>query len=296
MAEGFEFGVVLPQTRGATWEQTLEFAQAAEAAGFDSLWLIDHVYGFPPDSGILEAWTLLSALAPVTETVGLGAQVFCQSFRNPALMAKMTTTLDLVSGGRMHFLIGAGWFQAEYEGFGYDFPPPGVRFAELRDTVRICRGMWDSNGSPFTYEGKHYRVKDVVNLPAPTRRIPLGIGAGGDRMLDLIAREADEWNCPAALLGTYDERVRFLEERLAKYERDVRRTLQIVFAPGEGDPPAGLAMFNPQLGVVGSEDRMTQRVGELKEKGVSGLFGIVPGRRGMDAMAEALPALRAAVA
>ena len=150
-----EFGVVLPQTRGATWDQTLGFAKAAQEAGFDSLWLIDHVYGFPPQSGVLEAWTILSALAPVVPDVGLGAQVFCQSFRNPALMAKMATTLDLVSDGRVHFLVGAGWFQQEYEAFGYDFPPAGVRMGELIDTCHILRGMWDSDGEPFTYEGKH---------------------------------------------------------------------------------------------------------------------------------------------
>src|SRR2546423_6178687 len=188
-----EFGVVLPQTRGATWDQVKDFAIAAEDAGFDSLWVVDHVYGFPPDSGILEAWTMLSALATLTTKVGLGAQVFCQSFRNPALMAKMATTLDLISGGRLHFLLGAGWFEAEYTGFGYDFPPPGVRFEETRDYVEILRGMWDAGTAPFTYGGKHYSVKDVINVPPPGRRIPLGIGGGGDRMLDLTARAADEW-------------------------------------------------------------------------------------------------------
>ena len=201
--------------------------------------MIDHVYGFPPEAGILEAWTMLSGLAPVTSRVGLGAQVFCQSFRNPALMAKMATTLQLMTGGRLHFLIGAGWFQEEYEAFGWEFPSAGVRFEQLRDTVRILRGMWDTGGEPFSYQGRHYSVTAVRNVPAPEPAIRLGIGGTGDRVLDLTAAEADEWNCPASALAGYGDRKRVLEERLAHYGRDVRRTLQIVFAPGDRDrrPP-----------------------------------------------------------
>src|SRR2546423_13136724 len=112
---------------------------------------------------------MLSALASLTTRVGRGAQVFCQSFRNPALMAKMATTLDLVSGGRLHFLLGAGWFQAEYEGFGYEFPPAGVRFEETRDYVVILRGMRVGGTAPFTDGGKHYSVKAVINRPPPRR-------------------------------------------------------------------------------------------------------------------------------
>ena len=180
-------------------------------------------------------------------------------------------------------------------GHGVQAPPPGVRFEETRDYVEILRGMWDAGTAPFKYGGKHYSVKDVINVPPPGRRIPLGIGGGGDRMLDLTARAADEWNCPGALLGMYDERRAYLEKRLEKHGRDVRRTCQIVFAAGEEEPPAALAMFNPGLGLFGSADRMAERAAELKDAGVSGLFGIVLGRRGLDAMAEALPAVRAAV-
>ena len=289
-----EFGLVLPQLAGASWDRVTRTAAAAEDAGFDSLWLIDHLLGFPPEGGILEAWTVLSALAATTSRVGLGAQVLCQSFRNPALLAKMATTFQDISGGRLRFLIGAGWYEEEYRAFGYPFPPPGTRFGELRDTVRILRGMWEAQGEPFTYSGAHYSVDSVRNVPPPAAPIPIGIGGTGPRVLDLIAAEADEWNCPASSLPSYGELRAVLEDRLAHHGRQVRRTLQIVFAPGAAEAPPGLAFFNPHLGLRGSTAEMVDRVGQLAEAGISGLFGMVADRSAMEAMAEALPELRRA--
>jgi hypothetical protein len=191
-----EFGVILPQF-ATTWEDLERFARRAEDAGFDSVWAVDHLIGFPrPEDGILEAWTVMSALAAATSRISIGAQVLCQSFRSPALLAKMATTLDLISGDRLRFLVGAGWLEAEYRAFGYPFPPAGDRVAQLEDTVRICRGMFDAGTEAFSYQGRAHSVSDVTNVPAPNRRIPIGIGAVGDRMLDLVARFGDEWNVP----------------------------------------------------------------------------------------------------
>lgn len=289
-----EIGVVLPQVAGATWERAASTAAFAEEAGFDSLWVIDHLYGFPPQGGILEAWTMLSALAATTSRVGLGAQVFCQSFRNPALMAKMATTLQEISNGRLHFLIGAGWYQEEYEAFGYRFPPAGERFAQLRDTIRILRGMWESKGTPFSYAGEHYSVEAALNLPAPVHPISIGVGGQGRRVLALTAAEADEWNCPAASLPQYGDLKRFVDEQAQAAGRDVRRTAQIVFAPGDDEPPAELAFFNPHLGLRGSTQQMVDRVGELSEAGITGLFGMLSRRGSLERMAEVLPELRKA--
>ena len=287
-----ELGVVLPQTAGGTWQRAARTAAFAQDAGFDSLWVVDHVYGFPPEGGILEAWTMLSALAATTERVGLGAQVFCQSFRNPALMAKMGATLQEISGGRLHFLIGAGWYQEEYEAFGYRFPPAGERVGQLRDTVRILRGLWQPEGEPFTYDGPHYSVKEALNRPAPPHPISIGIGGSGPRVLDLIAAEADEWNCSAASLPDYPNLKRIMDERAAHHGRSIRRTAQIVFAPGDEEPPPALAFFNPHLGLRGSTQQMIDRVGELSDAGITGLFGMAAGRTALERMAEALPDLR----
>jgi alkanesulfonate monooxygenase SsuD/methylene tetrahydromethanopterin reductase-like flavin-dependent oxidoreductase (luciferase family) len=291
-SQSMELGLVLPQTVGATWERAARTASVAEEAGFDSLWVIDHVYGFPPEGGILEAWTMLSALAATTKRVGLGAQVFCQSFRNPALLAKMGSTLQEISGGRLHFLIGAGWFGQEYEAFGYRFPPAGERFAQLRETVRILRGLWESNGEPFTYTGKYYSVEEAMNRPAPPHPISIGIGGSGPRVLDLIAAEADEWNCPAAVLHEYDNLKRMIDERSAHHGRSVRRTAQIVFAPGDDEPPDSLVFFNPHLGLRGSKQQMIDRVGELSNAGLTGLFGMPAGRGALERVAEILPELQ----
>src|SRR5947209_2309509 len=112
-----DIGLVLPQIR-ADWDDVVQTAQRAESLGLDSVWVVDHLQAISPDMGILEAWTVLSALAPLTERVELGAQVFCQSFRNPALFGKMAATLDRVSGGRLRVLMGAGWYEDEYHRFG----------------------------------------------------------------------------------------------------------------------------------------------------------------------------------
>ena len=161
--------------------------------------------------------------------------------------------------------------------------------------MRICRGMWAAGAEPFTYEGSHYRVKEVLNLPPPARTIPVGIGGGGDRMLDLVAREADEWNCPGAIFNLFEERNGFLEKRLAKHGRSVRKSVQSVFRPGDGEFPGRLQFFNPALGIHGSPDRMAERACELRDMGLDGFYAIIAGDKGLDAAAQALPGIRAAL-
>lgn len=288
---GLEFGIVLPHW-GATWPETERFALMVEALGFDSIWVIDHLLGFPPQVGVFEAWTTISALAAVTTRVGIGAQVLCQSFRSPALLAKMATSLDLVSGGRLRFLIGAGWHEPEYRAFGYDFPSPGRRVEELEDTLAICRAMFDAGAETLTYEGRHHRVEAVVNIPPPERRIPIGVGAVGDRMLDLVARFADEWNFPAPALGSYAQRRVVLERRLEATGRSVRRSAQIVFSPGRAEPPPHLRFFKPELGICGSRSEMVDRAGELAAMGIRGFYGYVADEQALEDVADALAELR----
>jgi alkanesulfonate monooxygenase SsuD/methylene tetrahydromethanopterin reductase-like flavin-dependent oxidoreductase (luciferase family) len=279
-----EIGLVLPQV-GADWPRVLDAARHAEDSGADSVWVVDHVLGFPPERGILEAWTVMSAVAASTQKVEVGAQVLCQSFRNPALLAKMAATLDQVSGGRLRMLVGAGWFEAEYTAYGWQFPAPGRRVSELQDTIRILRGLLAST-EPFTYEGRHYSVREAVNAPAPAHPIAIEIGGAGDRVLRTIAREADGWNCPGAALPMLEDRLGFLAKACADRGRvigDLRLTCQIVCAVGdeEGAQHPGLAMFAPQFGLIGSVEDATRRASELVEKGFSGFHCIVPpGSRG----------------
>lgn len=273
-------GVVLPQT-GADFDEVLDSARHAEEAGADSVWVVDHLLGIPQERGILESWTLLSALATATERVELGAQVFCQSFRNPGLLAKMAATLDRVSQGRLRMLIGAGWFEAEYRAFGYEFPPPGVLLGQLRDSVRILKGMLSGSSEPFVYKGAHYSVHDVVNLPPPVRApMPIEVGVLRERAIRFVGAEADGWNCPALALDGLEGRLKLLDEACTEAGRsidDLRLTCQIVCAiddPKFSEDPR-LSLFKPEFGLVGSVDEVAARMRELADQGMEGFHVLV---------------------
>ncbi len=186
------FGVLLPQD-GKTYREVAETAKTAEHLGFESLWLFDHFMPFMLDKkkDYLEGWTTIAALAAETHLLRLGLLVSCASYRNPALLAKMAATLDVLSDGRLEFGIGAGWYSQEYDAYGIPFPKAGVRVDQLREAIRIIKGMWTE--SPFTYEGRYYRVKDSVSSPMPKQRPhpPIVIGGSRPRMLRLMAEEAD---------------------------------------------------------------------------------------------------------
>ena len=274
-------GVILPVSAGE-WAPLVELARHTEEAGGDSVWVPDHVYAMRPGMGMFEAWTVMSAVAASTERVQVGAQVLCQSFRNPALLAKMAATLDHVSGSRLRMLLGAGWYQAEYEAFGWEFPPPGVRVEQLRDTVRILNGLLNGDG-PFTYEGRHYRVRDAVNLPPPLQRpVPIGVGGQGDCMLRLIASEADGWSIAWPAPGV-EERVSFMAEACERAGRtigDLRISCTIFCAVGDPDALHGdprYAMFRGEHGFVGSVDQAVHRAGELMALGIEDFCLALPG-------------------
>lgn len=273
-------GVVLPQI-GSDWDRVAKAARWAEELGVDSVWVIDHVLGFPADRGILEAWTEMSAVAAITERVEIGAQVLCQSFRNPAMLAKQAASLDQISGGRLRVVVGAGWYEDEYTAFGWDFPSPGPRIEQLRETVAILKGLLNPHDA-FTYEGKHYSTRDAVNLPLPVRQpFPIEIGGAGDRLLRTVATMADGWNTPGAALGQLDDRLAFLREACTKAGRtidELRLSAQIVCAVGDDEAAQhpGLMMFSPQLGLIGSVDDAAKRAEELIGKGITDFNCVIP--------------------
>jgi F420-dependent oxidoreductase-like protein len=175
----------------------LRQAQEAEAAGFDTVLVMDHFYQLPmlgpPDNDMLECYTLLSALAQHTTRVRLSALVTGNTYRNPALLVKEVTTLDHVSGGRGQLAIGAGWFELEHDSLGFEFGTFTDRFERLEESLQIIRGMLA--GDRPTIRGRWYTVLDAVNSPAPLSKIPLMIGGGGEKKtLRLVAQYADESN------------------------------------------------------------------------------------------------------
>jgi len=194
MKKTVKFGVTLPQIK-RTWADTRAAAMQFDAAGFDSAWVCDHLYGVPmPNIAILEAYSLLAAVAAVTSRVELGALVTPPFFRNPAVLAKQIATIDEIAGsGRIIAGLGSGWFASEFEGYGCDFPDVKTRLSALADTCEIMRRMWTEEQP--SYRGAVYRIEDVVCEPRPARRPRILIGGGGEKvLLRLAARYADIWN------------------------------------------------------------------------------------------------------
>lgn len=163
---------------------------------FDSLWLADHFYGFDARTDpFLEAWTTLTWLAARHENVLLCHHVLGHGYRPPALTAKMAATLQVLSGGRFVLGIGAGWREQEYAAYGYDFPKPSVRFAQLEEVVQICRLMWTEDDPSFS--GTYFSVDGAAAPPRPDPVPPVCIGASGEKVgLPLVGRLADIWNAP----------------------------------------------------------------------------------------------------
>jgi F420-dependent oxidoreductase-like protein len=179
--------------------RVVELAQAAEETGFDSVWVMDHFYQLPPLGGpekpMLESYTTLGALGASTERVKLGALVGGVTYRNPALVAKCATTLDVITGGRAICGLGAAWFDVEHEGLGFEFPPAPVRLSRLEEAAQIVRAMFTEDSPSF--EGRYYRIKEARNIPRPIRPggIPIMIGGGGERRtLRIVAKYADMCN------------------------------------------------------------------------------------------------------
>src|SRR3954463_13770971 len=166
------------------FERIAAVAVTAEESGFDTIMVMDHFYQLPmlgpTDHEMFEAYTLLGAIAARTSTAKLGTLVTGVTYRNPAILAKIVTSLDVISKGRAFLGIGAAWFDVEHEALGVDFPPVKERFERLEEAIQICQGIF--RGEQPTFEGKHYRTKDVFNFPAPIRGdIPLMIGGAGEK-------------------------------------------------------------------------------------------------------------------
>lgn len=210
---------ILPSPQYTTWEELRRVAVEADRLGYASLWCSDHLYApYPWVKGpAFEAYTVLAGWAAVTERIRLGAMVSAVSFRHPALLVKMATTLDHVSNGRAVLSLGAGWFDTEHEAFGFDFGPPGERVDRLEEALSIVRDMLD--GKPA--DGRRfYNSSAVENLPAPVQeRLPVLVGGRGDRMLGLVARYADAWNVNG-FLADITERDEALRRSCASVGRD----------------------------------------------------------------------------
>ena len=208
---------------GDAWRRSVELAQEAERLGFESIWAFDHFHTVPEptDELTFESFTFLTALAARTERVRLGHIVISNGFRNPALVAKMAATLDVISGGRVEIGIGAGWKQDEWEAYGYGFPPRKERLDALGDSLGVLRAMLEPGRA--TYEGEHASVRGAINLPKGLQqpRIPIMVGGNGpERTWRLAARFADELNLDAMDPDDLERNLPVIRSRCEEIDRD----------------------------------------------------------------------------
>ncbi|HEX2625566.1 MAG TPA: LLM class flavin-dependent oxidoreductase [Candidatus Limnocylindrales bacterium] len=189
-----EFGLILaaPSAHDEPMTDRLDWYRALLRAGngaYGSGWLPDHL--MKHDGPMLEAWTTLTFLAAEFPSYSFGHTVLCQSYRNPALLAKMAATLDYLTRGRFVMGIGAGWQADEYRAYNYPFPSAGTRIAQLAETIDILRALWTQ--SPATYEGEHYQVRDAYCVPQPSKPIPILVGGRRPKFMRVAAEKADIW-------------------------------------------------------------------------------------------------------
>lgn len=295
-----KIGVTLPlaeyPARQPSYEEIRALARQAEASGFDSLWVFDHLLfrdGDGPAEGIWEAWTVLSALAEATDRVQLGTLVMCTAFRNPAVLAKMAATLDSLSNGRLVLGLGAGWHRPEFDAFGIDF---GRRVSRFEEALQIVSGLLREGRLDF--EGRHYRTRGGELRPRGVRPQgpPILVGARRPRMLRLAARHADLWNgCWYGEPSSLGDTLARVREACAREGRDPSSLRLTV---GVNVVPSGEAFTGERPGPVlaGSPEEIAEGFSGYRALGVDHLIcNLNPHRADVQRrLAEALRLHRAA--
>jgi alkanesulfonate monooxygenase SsuD/methylene tetrahydromethanopterin reductase-like flavin-dependent oxidoreductase (luciferase family) len=216
-----EFGIYLPQLK-FSFEEIRDRVLLGERLGYDSVRFYDHFYSpGMPDVPAFEAWTLISALATVTQKIRLGHLVLCNSFRHPALLAQMALSLDVISNGRLELGIGSGSNPREFAEYGIAYPSLRERTEQLDEALQVIKLLFTQTRS--TFNGKYYTLKDA---PSPLRPVQtphpiITIGGGGEKLtLPLVARHADMWNCPTYSLGEFQQKYDVLRRECDKLNRD----------------------------------------------------------------------------
>ncbi|HET9728842.1 MAG TPA: TIGR03560 family F420-dependent LLM class oxidoreductase [Acidimicrobiia bacterium] len=230
MTAPLRYGAFVPQGwkleyRGvdaaSAWARTKELAVQIEQLGYDHLWVYDHVETVPrrKPTHVFEAFTTLAALAQHTSTIKLGQMVTCAAYRNAGLLAKEAACVDVFSGGRLIFGLGAGWYQREYQAYGFPFPSAGTRLQILDETLDVVRKLWSEE--TVTYQGKHLAFDGAYCDPKPLQQLPeIWVGGGGEQVtLRIAARQADKTNWQVGLDG-FVRKSKLLEQYCDEIGRD----------------------------------------------------------------------------
>ncbi|GHO76985.1 LLM class F420-dependent oxidoreductase [Ktedonobacter sp. SOSP1-85] len=288
-----KIGVMLPQeweTRQIdpveAYETMTGVAQEAEALGFASVWLFEHLQSTsspqPNEKMIFETWMSTAALARDTKHIRIGQLVTCNNFRHPALLAKMASTVDVLSHGRLDVGLGAGWHEPEYVAYGYPFPDTATRLRQLKEALQIIKAMWIEQEASF--EGNYYHIRGAINQPKGVQQphIPLLIGGKGEQVtLKLVARYGDACNFthpdPEEMKRKF-ALIRQYCEDIGRDYNDIRRTIYVNGCLGETDA-AAITSFQStpskvsldhirSRGLLGSPETIRQRLASYEEAGV----------------------------
>ncbi len=269
------------------FETMSRVARAAERLGFDSIWLFDHFHTYhrPVLETTFEAWTSTAALARDTSRIRIGQMVTCNGYRNPALLAKMASTVDVLSHGRLEFGIGAGWYEHEYDAYGYPFPPVVDRLRMLDEALQVIHAMWSQPHASF--EGEFYRIDGAINEPKGVQRPhpPIWIGGSGERVtLRLAAQYGDATNFGGHLddMGWYRHKFEVIREHCEAFRRDpdelIRSSNVETTLLGAGDDPDELTRRYRRdqsldeyrtHAIVGGPQEIIDTYGRLVDAGVS---------------------------
>jgi F420-dependent oxidoreductase-like protein len=300
-----KFGVLVPQgwrmdlvgisDPVEAYETMTRVAVEAETLGFDSIWLYDHFHTVPtPTQEVtFEAWTSTAALARDTKRVRIGQMVTCNGYRNPALLAKMASTVDVLSHGRLDFGIGAGWYEQEFRAYGYDFPDGPTRLKQLRDAVQIILKMWTDEQAE--YEGQYLSVHGAINQPKGMQKphIPLLIGGGGEKVtLKIVAQYADACNIGHLDNEGLARKFSIIKQHCESVGRDynsIHRTVLFNCAIAGTDDEAWAKSSSFQRNIpsgrireqalVGTPDAVRKRVQEIEQAGAQELVLYMPDAR-----------------
>jgi len=302
------FGVFVPQgwrmdltaiaDPVAQFEAMTEVAREADAGPWDAIWVYDHFHTVPEPTmhTTFESWTISATLARDTRRVHIGQMVTCNGYRNPALFAKIASTVDVASGGRLYAGYGAGWYEHEWRAYGYGFPETKERMARFREGVQIIHRMWTEDRP--TFEGRYYTIDGPINEPKsaqPGRKVPLWIGGGGEKVtLKLVAQYADACNVGGGNAEVVRQKLDILQGHCEAVGRDyaeiTRSTSFAVYPIANGaDPEAATAAvresyggldletFSKRCGQVLTVDEVVARVQAAVDAGVDYAINYIPG-------------------
>ena len=273
-----EFGLMLrPNDSSYSLRELLNYNQACIeglSSAFTTLWLEDHLQVGATDA--LESLTTLSYLAAAYPQFNVGTLVLSQSYRNPALMAKMLANLHALTGGRVILGIGAGWKEDEYHSYGYPFPPLKTRMEQLEEAIQVIRAMWSTQ--PATFAGKHYSIRDAYCAPLSSPPITLMIWGGGEQLtLALVARYADQWNFNSVTVEEYARKVEILKHHCVRVGRDFS-TIKLTYLGtlSVSEDPARIQRNPNKHFIAGNAAEVTHEIERFRDIGVTQAMFRIP--------------------